>query len=133
MTQKILTTLASLITMGFGAWHFFVPMKWNWSSNIAPHATELVLAVNAINFFYSLLLVLIGALNILIIWNDGTDDFTLVVVLSMSAILWTSRSILQVVRPQGTMIRGLQYGMLAVFAGVALMYIASVVLVLSKK
>lgn len=133
MTQKILTTIASLITIGFGSWHFFVPKIWNWYSYVDPRATELVLAVDAINFFFSLLLVLIGVMNILLIWNDQTNDFILVVVLSVSVILWIARSILQVIRPQGTMVRGLQYGMLAVFVGVASMYVASAVLIVSKR
>jgi hypothetical protein len=133
MTQKIFTTIASLISIGFGFWHFFVPNMWNWHSYIDSSATELVLAVDAINFFFSLLLVLIGMMNILLLWNDRTTDFTLVVVLSVSVILWIARSILQVVRPQGTMNQTVQYGMLVVFIVVASMYLASVVLIVSKK
>jgi fucose 4-O-acetylase-like acetyltransferase len=133
MTQKIFTTIASLISIGFGSWHFFVPNMWNWHSYIDSSATELVLAVDAINYFFSLLLVLIGVMNILLIWNDRTSDFTLVVVLSVSVILWIARSILQVVRPQGTMNQSVQYGMLVVFVVVASMYLASVVLIVSKR
>jgi hypothetical protein len=133
MTQKTLTTIASLISIGFGSWHFFVPTIWNWRSHIDARATELVLVMDAINFFFSLLLVLIGVMNILLIWNEQTNNFTLVIVLAVSVILWIARSILQVIRPQGTILWGLQYGMLAVFVGVASMYVAPIVLILRKR
>ena len=51
--------------IGFGIWHFFVPRIWNWYSYIKPEATELFAAVRAVNFFFSLSLVLIGAANII--------------------------------------------------------------------
>ena len=42
---KTLTTIGSLVTIGFGAWHFFVPTVWNWYAYIDPAATELNLPV----------------------------------------------------------------------------------------
>ena len=62
---KIFTTFGSIISIGFGIWHFFVPGIWNWYSYIDKIATELVIAVRAINIFFSLLLVLLGTANIL--------------------------------------------------------------------
>jgi hypothetical protein len=51
---KILVTLGSSASTGFGIWHFFVPKAWNWYSYIDIAATELILAVRAINVFFSL-------------------------------------------------------------------------------
>ncbi len=51
---KILVTIGSSASIGFGIWHFFVPEAWKWYSYIDIHATELVAAVRAINVFFSL-------------------------------------------------------------------------------
>lgn len=48
---KTLVTIGSSASIGFGAWHFFVPQAWKWYSYIDSSATELVAAVRAINAF----------------------------------------------------------------------------------
>jgi len=67
MYYKVLTCIASLVSIGFGVWHFFVPKIWKWYSYIDIKASELVLAVKATNIFFSLSLVLIGVMNIVLI------------------------------------------------------------------
>ena len=64
MIAKILCTLGSAITIGFGTWHFFVPKMYKWYSYMDSSATELAVAVRATNVFFSLSLVLIGIVNI---------------------------------------------------------------------
>jgi len=49
---KILVIVSSLASIGFGIWHFFVPSIWNWYTYINQQATELILAVRAINVFF---------------------------------------------------------------------------------
>ena len=114
MLIKILTTFSSIVTIGFGVWHFTVPSKWQWYSYIVPSATELVLAVRAINVFFSLCLVLIGAANLIFVYAVRHIP-SLAVMLALSAILWAVRVILQLIYPQGSANPMLQYGMLAAF------------------
>ncbi len=112
---QILTSLGSIASIAFGMWHFFVPAIWNWYAYIDPSATELVLAVRAINLFFSLSLVLFGAANLLVVYCAPQEKFSLIVLLSASGILWATRSIWQVIYPQGAMIPAVQYGMLLTF------------------
>ena len=56
---KILVLFGNIASIGFGVWHFFVPRLWNWYAYIDIRATELVVAVRAINIFFSLALVLL--------------------------------------------------------------------------
>ena len=51
---KILVTIGSSASIGFGIWHFFVPKAWKWYSYIDPAATELIVAIRAINAFFSI-------------------------------------------------------------------------------
>lgn len=111
----ILTAFGSSISIGFGIWHFFVPKIWNWYSFIDKRATELILSVKAINLFFSLSLVLLGIANMLIVLKKLPDKFSLIVLLSVSTILWATRSVLQIMYPQGTQNPFLQYSMLIVF------------------
>lgn len=67
---KVLVTVGSSASIGFGIWHFFVPKVWKWYSYIESNATELVAAVRAINTFFSLSLVLFGLINILFVYGD---------------------------------------------------------------
>ena len=133
MLARILATLASLISIGFGIWHFFVPKTWNWNSYIDATATELILAVRAINVFFSLSLVLFGLINIFLVFGNHGHKYSLIIVLSASCILWLVRVLLQIIHPQGSMRPRLEYGMLSSFIIVFLCYLISLVLIVSDK
>ena len=122
---KIFVIFGSSASIGFGIWHFFVPKAWNWYSYIDNDATELVAAVRAINAFFSLSLVLFGLVNILLIYGDKSNRYSIMVMLAASCILWLTRVAFQVIYPQGSLYPGLQYGMLSAFVIVALCYLIS--------
>ena len=121
--QKGFITIGSLISIVFGIWHYFIPSIWNWYSYIDPLATELIIAVRAINIFFSLLLVLLGIANIIIVFRVTIDRFTYLVLISISIILWTTRVMLQIIYPQGSQNLILQYWMLSIFIFVLLCYL----------
>ncbi len=122
---KILVLSGSLASIGFGIWHFFVPEMWNWYSYIDVNATELFAAVRAINVFFSLSLVLFGVVNILFIYKDKANRYSIIVMLAATSILWITRVALQVIYPQGSINPILQYGMLSAFVAVSLCYLIS--------
>jgi hypothetical protein len=120
---KILVMIGSCASIGFGIWHFFVPTVWKWYSYIDINATELVAAIRAINVFFSLSLVLFGIVNILLIYGDKSNRYSMIVMLTATSILWLTRVAFQVIHPQGSLYPGLQYGMLSVFVIVTLCYL----------
>ena len=119
---KIFVMIGSSASIGFGIWHFFVPGAWNWYSYIDINATELVAAVRAINMFFSLSLVLFGIVNILFIYGDKSNRYSIIVMLAATSILWLTRLLFQAIYPQGSLYPGLQYGMLSAFMIVSLCY-----------
>ena len=125
MGYKVLTILGSIIMMGFGVWHFFVPSIWKWYSYMDPIATELVLAVRATNFFFSLSLVLIGALNIVLISNPNTSKNAVIALLIVNIVLWSARVVMQIALPQGTLNTSIQYGMTAGFCLILILFVSS--------
>jgi hypothetical protein len=133
MIPKIFTTISSVITIGFGIWHFFVPGIWNWYSYIYPEAAELILAVRAINLFFSLTLVLIGTADIILIYWNFKNTFSVVLMLSVSSILWLTRVIVQIIYPQGSLNPLIQYSMLSTFILVTSLYIISIFLIVFPK
>lgn len=130
---RILVIFGSSVSIGFGIWHFFVPKAWNWYSYIDSNATELVAAVRAINAFFSLSLVLFGIVNILLIYGDKSNRYSIIVVLAATCVLWLTRVAFQVIYPQGTLYPGLQYGMLSAFVIVTLCYLISLLNILFQK
>jgi len=132
MLSKVLISVGSGITIGFGIWHFFVPKIWKWYSYIEPSATELIVAVRAINVFFSLSLILIGSANLIFCFGKNANQFSLLVILMLTIILWTTRSIFQIIYPQGSMNPFLQYAMLITFVVVTGLYIGSFILILSS-
>lgn len=130
---KILVMVGSAASVGFGIWHFFVPEMWKWYSYIDVNATELVVAVRAINAFFSLSLVLFGVVNILFIYGDQSNRYSIIVMLAATCILWVTRVAFQVIYPQGTMNPLLQYGMLSAFIVVSLCYIISLYVMVSQQ
>jgi hypothetical protein len=130
---KFLVMIGSCASIGFGIWHFFVPTVWKWYSYIDVNATELVAAVRAINAFFSLSLVLFGMLNILLIYGDRSNRYSIIVMLAATCILWLTRVVFQLIYPQGSLYPGLQYGMLAIFVIIALCYMISLLSILFQK
>jgi hypothetical protein len=126
---RILVTIGGGASMGLGTWHFFVPKAWKWDSYIDVNATELILAVRAINVFFSLSLVLFGAMNMLFIYGGRSNRYSRIVMLAATCILWMTRLVSQLVYPQGTMNPVLQYGMLSAFILVCLCYVISLCIV----
>lgn len=112
---KWLVSIGSGIMIAFGAWHFFVPGIWDWYGHIDADAPELVIAVRAINVFFSLLMVLLGTANLLLTFRKSQDRYSLAVLLAVSTTLWAVRCILQVIHPQGSQQPGLELGMLLTF------------------
>jgi hypothetical protein len=130
---KILVMIGSSASVGFGIWHFFVPKAWNWYSYIDINATELVAAVRAINVFFSLSLVLFGIVNILFIYGDKSNRYSIIVMLAATSILWLTRILFQAIYPQGSLYPGLQYGMLSAFMIVSLCYVISLMIMLFQR
>jgi hypothetical protein len=130
---RILVTIGSSASIGFGIWHFFVPKAWNWYSYIDARATELIVAVRAINVFFSLSLVLFGILNMAFICGDKANRYSIIVMLTATCILWLTRLVFQLIYPQGSINPVLQYGMLAAFIIVSMCYIISFGIVVSHK
>jgi hypothetical protein len=97
------------------------------------NATELVVAVRAINVFFSLSLVLFGILNILFIYGDKANRYSIIVMLGATCVLWLTRLVFQVIYPQGSMNPVLQYGMLTAFIIVSLCYVISLLMMVSQK
>ena len=130
---KILIMIGSSTSIGFGIWHFFVPKAWNWYSYIDGNATELIAAIRAINAFFSLSLVLFGVVNILLVYGDKSNRYSITVVLAATCILWLTRVAFQMFYPQGSLYPGLQYGMLSAFVIVTLCYLISLLGILFEK
>ncbi|CAD5271155.1 MULTISPECIES: hypothetical protein [unclassified Imperialibacter] len=133
LVATILTTVGSAISIGFGIWHFFVPKIWNWYSYIDKSATELVVAVRAVNVFFSLALVLLGIVNLIFVYREPRDQFSLATMLSVSVVLWGTRSVLQVIYPQGSQNAALQYGMLGTFLFALACFAVSLFILVSQK
>lgn len=130
---KIPVVFGSMASIGFGIWHLFVPKAWKWYSYINVQATELAAAIRAVNLFFSISLILFGMINILFIWGDRSNRYSIMVVLGATSILWITRVILQIIFPQGSLLPGLRYGMLAAFILVSLSYIIPLALIASQR
>ncbi len=130
---KVMVGFASIASIAFGVWHFFVPGVWKWYSYIDPNATELIVAVRAINVFFSLSLVLFGILNILFIFGSNANRFSIIALLVATCVLWLTRLIFQLIYPQGSLYPLLQYGMLSAFIIITLSYAISLCLLASQK
>jgi len=133
LLMKILVLIGCSASIAFGIWHFFVPKAWRWYSYIDPSATELIIAIRAINVFFSLSLVLFGILNILMVFSNQANRYSLIVMLAATCILWLTRVVLQLLYPQGSINPVLQYAMLSAFILVSLCYIISLMIVLFHK
>ena len=131
--DKVLVGIGSAMSISFGIWHFFVPKEWKWYSYIDSGATELIVAVRVINALFSLSLVLFGLVNILLVYGNKPNLYSIIVILSATCILWVTRVVFQIIHPQGSLYPGLQYGMLLAFVMVTLSYLLPLLRILFQK
>jgi hypothetical protein len=131
--SRILITLGSAASIGFGVWHFFVPGLWSWYSYIDASASELVVAIRAINVFFSMSLVLFGLMNLLLAYGPRESRYAALVLLGATCVLWSARVVMQIAYPQGSMNAILQYGMLLTFALVLVCYSVSLILTIRDR
>lgn len=130
---RVLILIGSASSVGFGVWHLFVPKIWKWYSYIQKDATELILAVRAINVFFSVSLILFGLLGSLITLGNKADKYASVLILSSLTIIWLLRVIMQIVYPQGSLNKYIQYGMLSAFFIIFLCYAITLIIIIKRK
>lgn len=53
---RVILNLGLSISMLFGLWHFFIPYMFNWYSYIPNAPRAIIVSIDWINFFFSLLL-----------------------------------------------------------------------------
>jgi hypothetical protein len=75
--------------------------------------------------------VLIGIANMLFVFFSPTR-FALIVMLTLSCILWAVRCLFQIAYPQGTINPLMQYGMILAFIAIFLCFSASLLLAVQK-
>jgi hypothetical protein len=76
---------------------------------------------------------LFGTINILFVFGDRSNRYSIIVMLVTTSILWVTRSIFQLIYPQGSLFPGLQYGMLIAFTVISLCFIIPMIMMLSQK
>jgi hypothetical protein len=129
MLFKVLLIIGSTITISFGAWHLFVPAIWNWYSYFPKEARELVVAVRAINLFFSVSLIVFGAIMLVFLYRKPLAVFYVRSIAACLALLWCIRSITQVIWPQGSINPVIQFGMLGIFIVTFLLFVTSTFLI----
>jgi hypothetical protein len=129
MLAIVLLTIGSTITIGFGGWHLFVPVIWDWYSYFPADASELVVAVRAINIFFSISLMIFGAIMLVFMYRKPVTAFYARSISISLSLLWGIRVVVQLIWPQGSMTPALQYGMLGIFILVFVLFVVSSCLV----
>ena len=118
-----------MITLGFGVWHYAVPAMYKWFSYMPSIPDELRNGITAANFFLSTTLTLLGAYTLVVVFTRSENIKVHLIVMS---ILWLSRVVYQIVKPQGTMIPGLPMILICVFSLTALCFIIPLIMVWEK-
>jgi hypothetical protein len=113
------------VALGFGVWHFAVPSAFGWWSYVPDAPSTLIEAVDATNFFFSVSLSLIGAVNVVMPLIEERDSTFTQVWLWSNVALWTARAVYQLVKPQGSHNPALRWGMLGAFAATDALFVVS--------
>lgn len=107
--------LGGAAALGFGVWHFMVPDLYRWWSYVPDAPQTLVEAVEATNFFFSLTLSLVGAVNVAMPLLADSAAPAGRLWLWTNVGLWTTRLAYQLIKPQGSHEPALRWGMTAAF------------------
>ncbi|MDP1817238.1 MAG: hypothetical protein Q8K92_22470 [Leadbetterella sp.] len=124
--EKILIVVGGSITLCFGVWHFFVPKIYNWFSYTPSMPSELKRGIEASNFFLSTMLVLFGIVTMYFAISEVSEIKIMLITMS---VLWLTRTIYQIVEPQGGFIPGLSEILTVVFFFTSLCFIIPLILI----
>ena len=97
--QRILLNTGLIISLCFGVWHFFIPYMYKWYDYLPDAPREIIVSIDWINFFFSLLLTGISVLLIvnqkmLICRNKAVYSFYSLLILT-----WFSRVMITLIHP----------------------------------
>jgi len=97
--RKFLYYLGTSLSLFIGLWHFTVPYLFNWASYISPEYRSLIVAMDWINFFFSLLL---SGLSLLLLFFGRkilAGNKELLVFYCLLVFVWFCRVILSFIEP----------------------------------
>ena len=129
---KIVILVGSIITLGFAVWHFLVPWKYKWFSHMPNISKDLENSIKATNFFFALSLLLLGSLSLIVTSWLWENTLIVKIVLVMMSILWTSRVVYQIIKPQGKMLQHVSTIILGTFIITDLLFVIPMFIVFFK-
>jgi len=97
--MKALYVIGLLLSSLVGVWHFFVPYLYQWSAYIPAEYESLMVGIDWINFFFSLLLLGYSALLLAMIKQVFGGSKELLMMYGFMVFVWLARIAITVIRP----------------------------------
>ena len=97
--NRILLNIGLSISLLFGLWHFFIPYMFNWYSYIPDAPRSIIVSIDWINFFFSLLLFGISIILLFLqkqIVQVNTNVYSFFALLVFT---WLSRIVITIIHP----------------------------------
>lgn len=100
MIKNLLLITGLIISLFFGIWHFGVPYIYKWYSYIPNAPKAIVVSIDWINYFFSLLLTGISFLLLIFYKRISIEKSTLFFYILL-LFTWLSRILITIIRPWG--------------------------------
>jgi len=98
-TKATVLRIAGTLSLSMGAFHFWLPTLFGWHQGMASAPTSLQWALQSLNFFWSLLTLVAGALVVVLAQRRAwQDEFGRITLLALAA-YWASHAAYLVLKP----------------------------------
>ncbi|MEZ4383362.1 MAG: hypothetical protein R3A79_18680 [Nannocystaceae bacterium] len=96
--MRLSSTLGLVLSLAFGLWHFVIPYQFDWFGDVPDAPRAVVVSVDWVNFFFSLLLTGLSAL-LLRFRRRLFRDPVARAFYGLLVLTWASRVVVTIVRP----------------------------------
>jgi hypothetical protein len=97
--MKIFYITGLLLSLFTGVWHFFIPYMYKWHSYIPEAPRNIIVSIDWINYFFSLLLTGISLILLFMTKQIFSRNREVLVFYSFLVFTWFNRIIITVVHP----------------------------------
>jgi hypothetical protein len=97
--MKILYLIGLLLSAGIGIWHFTAPYLYKWYSYIPDAPPEIIMSINYVNYFFSLLLTGVSIILIVLQKDVFAKNIVALIFYGFLVFVWLNRIVITILMP----------------------------------
>ena len=129
--MKIIYIIGLLLSSGVGIWHFTAPYLYKWYSYIPNAPKEIIVSIDYVNYFFSLLLTGLSIILIILHKEVFSKNKSSVMFYGFLVFVWLNRVIITIILPWPNNIP-FTIGLISAFSTIFILQLIPLIYILKK-